>query len=169
MSDGQLGKSWQRAISVAARWHSGQTRLDGVTPYVAHPMRVALVVRDLFGEQSEAILCAAVLHDLLEDTTADYEDILEGFGASVANMVAELTKDSKLPEAERERHFYRSLSSASRGAKIIKLADVYDNVCDSPTSLRATKARERARRVLRSLGSDARVSDAVAIVRELIG
>src|SRR5688500_2703577 len=93
---------WQRAAAMAARLHQGQMRKDGKTPYIAHPMRVALTVRDIFGVDDPVALAAALLHDLIEDTTADYDDVAKEFGPEVANVVAALTKDMRKPEDQRE-------------------------------------------------------------------
>jgi hypothetical protein len=54
--------AWQRAVSFAARKHAGQVRKDGITPYLAHPVRVALTIRHEFGEADETALAAALLH-----------------------------------------------------------------------------------------------------------
>src|SRR5688572_12897029 len=94
--------AWQAAVSFAARVHAGQLRKDGRTPYAAHPMRVALTVRHVFGVDDETALVAALLHDVIEDTKTDYDDILEAFGREAADAVAALTKDGRLPEARRE-------------------------------------------------------------------
>ena len=71
---------WQSAASFAARAHRGQLRKDGATPYAAHPTRVAMTVAFLFGFDDEEILVAALLHDVIEDTTVDYDDLLGHFG-----------------------------------------------------------------------------------------
>src|SRR5689334_23515001 len=90
---------WQRAVSYAARQHAGQLRKDGQTPYFAHPVRVALVVRHVFDVADETALTAALLHDLIEDTKTDYDDLFEEFGRDVADAVAALSKDSRLPQS----------------------------------------------------------------------
>jgi guanosine-3',5'-bis(diphosphate) 3'-pyrophosphohydrolase len=109
----QFDRLWQQAASFAARQHQGQLRKDGRTPYFAHPVRVALTVRHVFGVDDETALAAALLHDLIEDTTTDYDDLLEMFGKDVADTVAALTKDSRLPEEQREAAYDRQLSVAS--------------------------------------------------------
>ena len=104
---------WQRAVSFAAQRHQGQFRKDGKTPYFAHPVRVALVVRHVFESNDQTALVAALLHDLIEDTTTDYDELIEQFGQEAADAVAALTKDARLPEAEREAAYDRQLSQAS--------------------------------------------------------
>src|SRR5687767_10113794 len=94
---------WQKAVTLAARAHEHQQRKDGQTPYVAHVVRVTMTVRDVFGCADEVALCAALLHDTIEDTGTDYDEIAEGFGDEIAACVAAVTKNMMLPEAEREK------------------------------------------------------------------
>jgi guanosine-3',5'-bis(diphosphate) 3'-pyrophosphohydrolase len=119
------------AVSFAARVHRHQLRKDELTPYVAHPMRVALIIRHLFGCDDPHVLAAALLHDVLEDTTADYDDLVEQFGTPVAQWVAALTKDKRLPEEQREAAYAEQLRTADWQVQLIKLADMYDNLTDS--------------------------------------
>lgn len=121
-----------RAVCFAARAHEGHLRKDGRTPYIAHPFRVAMLVRDAFGCHDEAALAAAVLHDTLEDTRTDYDDLCEAFGAEVASMVASLSKDRRQPEPEREVAYDEGLARADWRVRLIKAADVCDNLADLP-------------------------------------
>jgi len=118
------------AVAFAARAHDGQRRKDKLTPYVSHPFRVALVVREVFGIDDLAALTAAVLHDAVEDTTTDFDDIRERFGGEVACLVAALSKDKRLPETDREKAYEDQLASAPWQAKVCKLADIFDNLND---------------------------------------
>src|SRR2546421_767853 len=131
--------AWQRAVSFAARAHAGQMRKDGQTPYFAHPVRVALTVRHVFGQSDETALVSALLHDLIEDTTTDYDELLEEFGPDVADTVAALSKDARLPENQRARAYDHQLSAATWQARLVKLADVYDNFCDGRNDQERTK------------------------------
>ena len=159
---------WQEAASFAARRHLHQVRKDGRTPYVAHPFRVAMTVRDLFGESDPEILCAALLHDLIEDTPTDYDTIRNKFGTRVADLVVALTKDMRLPEELREPAYDRQLADAEWGAKLIKLADVFDNLCDTALPSLRSKALDKAKRALDLAGDDPRLAPAAAKVRTLI-
>jgi guanosine-3',5'-bis(diphosphate) 3'-pyrophosphohydrolase len=168
MPDPHLHPPWQKAASAAARFHRHQVRKDGVTPYAAHPFRVAMTVRDLFGVSDPVAVAAALLHDVIEDTTGDYDDIAKEFGTEVADTVAALTKDMRLPEREREVAYDEQLRQGPWQAKLIKLADVYDNVSDSSTGGVPTKAIQKARRAIELAGSDERLAGAVALVRRLV-
>lgn len=139
--------SWQDAISFAARAHRGQHRRDAKTPYVAHPARVMMIVRHLFECDDAEAICAAVLHDTIEDTTTDYDDLMQRFGAGVAELVAALTKNMALPNTRREAEYDVRLAAADWRARLIKLADVYDNLCDLST-LEGTTVAERRRKAI---------------------
>ncbi len=124
---------WRRAAAYAARMHHHHARKDGRTPYFAHPARVAMTVRDTFGCDDPAALAAAFLHDTIEDTPADYDDIHDRFGRDVADLVAALSKNMLLPEPEREADYDRRLAAADWRARLVKLADVLDNAEDLDT------------------------------------
>lgn len=160
---------WQRAASFAARAHQGQVRKDGVTPFIAHPFRVAMTVRHVFGVDDPQVLCAALLHDTIEDTPVDYDDIEEGFGKDVAEMVACLTKDMRLPEPKREPEYDARLAKASWQTRLIKLADVYDNLSEADSGkVPKGKLIEKARRAIHLAGSDPQLQKAVSILQSLV-
>ena len=119
------------AVAFAARAHQGQLRKDRATPYHSHVFRVSLIVRHLFDINDAAVLTAAVLHDTVEDTTTDFDDIQERFGSEIAGWVALLSKDKRQQDELRERLYCDGLRTAPWQVKICKLADVYDNLTDS--------------------------------------
>jgi guanosine-3',5'-bis(diphosphate) 3'-pyrophosphohydrolase len=159
---------WQRAASAAARFHQGQMRKDGRTPYIAHPFRVAMTVRDVFGVDDHVAVAAALLHDVIEDTTADYDDVEQEFGADTARVVASLTKDMRMPEAAREAAYDSQLARAPWQARLVKLADVYDNVSDCLDGAMRKKAAEKARRAVALAGSEPQLKTAVRAVELLL-
>ncbi len=120
-----------KAISFSARAHQGQFRRDKVTPYVSHPFRVCMILRHTFGVKDEKVLMAAVLHDTIEDTTTDFDDIKEEFGKDVAVWVAWLSKDMRESQARREKQYIDRLRNAPDTVKLAKLADIYDNLSDA--------------------------------------
>lgn len=160
------------AASFAARAHRHQVRKDGQTPYEAHPFRVCLIVRHVFGIDDPEFLVAALLHDTIEDTTTDFDDLEEMFGARVAGLVAALSKDMRLPDADRETSYMATLATAEPAVKVAKLADVFDNLTDSrhlsPPARRQTA--ERSRKYLAAL--DMNLPDIarrpLELVRELL-
>jgi guanosine-3',5'-bis(diphosphate) 3'-pyrophosphohydrolase len=129
-------------------------RRDDRTPYAAHCVRVTLTISQLFGCGDEVVLAAAVLHDTIEDTTTDYEDIAHHFGTDVASLVAAMTKNMALPEPQREAAYDAQLARADWRARLIKLADTYDNLCDVgtvPMERRERRLRESRERALRAI------------------
>jgi len=83
----------ERAFEFGARAHSGQVRASG-HPYITHPVAVATIVADL--KLDVESICAALLHDVIEDTRMGLEDIRKEFGADVANIVDGVSKLDKL-------------------------------------------------------------------------
>ncbi|MCC6285910.1 MAG: bifunctional (p)ppGpp synthetase/guanosine-3',5'-bis(diphosphate) 3'-pyrophosphohydrolase [Phycisphaerales bacterium] len=139
---------WQRAASYAAFKHRHQTRKDGRTPYIAHPFRVAMTVRDVFDCADPQALAAALLHDVIEDTTTDYDDIADLFGEGVAEIVSAVTKAMHLPERAREAEYDARLARAPWQARLIKLADAYDNLSDAHTSPPGTLSADHMGRTI---------------------
>ena len=137
------------AIRFAAQKHAGQGRKDGITPYVSHPYRVMFHLLHA-GVADPETLAAAALHDTIEDTTADFDDLEERFGGTVASYVALLPKDKRKQEEEREDEYFAALANAPLPVKLCKLGDTYDNLIDA-VHLRpeqAAKAAGKAERLL---------------------
>jgi guanosine-3',5'-bis(diphosphate) 3'-pyrophosphohydrolase len=160
------------AISFAARAHAGQLRKDGKTPYMSHVFRVAAILRNLFGADDPRLLTAAILHDTIEDTTTDFDDLEAEFGAEVAGWVARLTKEKRLPEDEREARYLAGLQQSPWPVQLCKLADIYDNLLDSihlPAE-KKTHSVARMRRYLDGLDAvgGAETEKARALVRALL-
>src|SRR2546423_6859475 len=81
----------RRAYEVARTAHSGQTRDEG-TPYIVHPIRVAVSLVDELKLYSPKLICSALLHDVIEDSAITREDVLRMFGEQIAEVVWLLTK-----------------------------------------------------------------------------
>ena len=124
-------KIWQNAVMLSVKAHRFQTRKDGLTPYVSHPMRVCMTLMLVFDVYDPEILSAALLHDVIEDTNTDFDDILEACGHEVATIVAALSKDTRMEYKQREEIYRKQLASASWKVKIIKMADIYDNISEA--------------------------------------
>src|SRR5712692_6475111 len=80
-----------RAYEVAQVAHSGQTRDEG-TPYIVHPIRVAVSLVDELNLYSPKLICSALLHDVIEDSDITRDDVTEMFGEQIAEIVWLLTK-----------------------------------------------------------------------------
>src|SRR5262249_15090024 len=86
------------AVSFAGCAHRHQLRKYRQAPYAAHVFRVCLILRRVFGSDDAESLMTAVLHDTVEDTTTDYDDVAEAFGDRIAEGAAALSKDKRLQE-----------------------------------------------------------------------
>jgi guanosine-3',5'-bis(diphosphate) 3'-pyrophosphohydrolase len=118
------------AILFAAGSHAGQLRKDCVTPYINHPIEVMHLLVYTGGIEDPEILMAAVLHDVIEDTSSTAEDIAERFGRNVASIVLELTDDVTLPKEKRKQLQLQHAQKLSHAAKLIRISDKICNVYD---------------------------------------
>ena len=165
----------QEAASFAARAHRNHVRKDNQTPYAAHVFRVTLTVSHVFGCDDPVALAAALLHDTIEDTTTDYDDLLERFGPDVADCVAALTKNMALAEHVREPEYDERLARADWRARLVKLADQYDNYSDAVAGREGVteKLIQKCQRALRLALPDAEAhpetARAIAALCELTG
>ncbi len=144
------------AAAFAARKHQQHLRKDGLTPYVSHPFRVCLTICHAFGIKDRNVLMAALLHDTIEDTTTDFDDIAENFGPEVAEWVGLLSKDKRLVEGDREKAYIGQLTSAPWQVKVCKLGDIHDNLMDCPNMPKEKRHKllKNARRYLDALNTD---------------
>ena len=88
-----------QAITFAAKAHDGMRRKKSDAPYILHPMETAVIVGTMTDDQ--ALIAAAALHDVVEDTEITLEEIGETFGPRVTELVAAETEDKRadLPPA----------------------------------------------------------------------
>ena len=140
--DGQQIQRVNRAYEVAADAHSNQTRDEG-TPYIVHPVRVAVSLVDELNLFSPTLICSALLHDVIEDSDINREDIARIFDEEIANIVWLLTK---LEEVTLPEYLARIEAAAATGAPIVKLCDRLDNL----RSVAHTPRLEKKRRYIRT-------------------
>jgi (p)ppGpp synthase/HD superfamily hydrolase len=119
----------QNAKKFAQEKHKNQKRKDGVTPYSDHLEGVVNRLKNL-GITDKETLCAAWLHDVIEDTNVTFDQVSERFGREIAVIVLSLTKDQNIPKKERETQYITQLKEASLQTKIIKLCDISANIKD---------------------------------------
>ena len=120
-----------KALAFAAHKHRDQRRKDAAaSPYINHPIALADVLINEGGVTDTEVLCAALLHDTVEDTATTHEELANAFGSRIARIVAEVTDDKLLPKAERKRLQVEHAASISHGAKLVKLADKICNLRD---------------------------------------
>jgi len=125
-----------KAIEFAATKHKGQVRRSSGLPYFTHTVIVMELIQRYKGCSSniEALKCAAVLHDTLEDTQCDYEELEREFGYLVASIVLELTSDEeKIEEVGKKEYLKKKMLELTHYAFILKLLDRMSNCLDNPT------------------------------------
>jgi hypothetical protein len=127
-----------RALALASRLHSADRRQR--EPYVNHLLRVAIRIASHYGVRDAEVVCAALLHDAVEDHAADLTPnsgrpealaVLAGeFGTRVAELVASVTNPPHEPGLDRHEHYRQHVAAsleASPWARIIKTSDFTDN------------------------------------------
>ena len=124
-------KQIMKAYNYAVEHHGDQKRRSG-EPYIIHPINVAYILAGV--GLDEATICAALLHDVVEDTDATDEDLRRNFGEEVADMVAGVTKlgnmmftSAEEQQAEDYRKMFLAMGKDIR-VIIIKLADRLHNM-----------------------------------------
>ena len=121
----------EKAYNVAKKYHEGQIRLSG-EDFVKHPLEVAKILADL--ELNSKTIAAGIMHDVIEDTEAEYTEIKELFGEEIADMVEGVSKLSKLTLDTRKEQQVESLRkmlmAMSKDIRviIIKLSDRLHNM-----------------------------------------
>ena len=140
----------QKAYEIALDAHKEQKRISGM-PYVLHPLNVAVTVAEM--ELDWHAICAALLHDVVEDTDYTTEDIQAIFGTQVAELVDGVTKLDKIQytskeerEMENLRKMFLAMAKDIR-VIIIKFADRLHNMT-TLISMSEEKQREKARETL---------------------
>ena len=129
------------AYETAERAHDGQRRDEG-TPYILHPLRVAISLVEELNIHSPEMVCSALLHDVIEDSDITREQIAEMFGEQVARIVWLLTK---LEDVSLSDYLAAIEAAPETGAPIVKLCDRLDNLRFLPQSPRLDKKRRCVR------------------------
>ncbi len=135
-----------KAYKLALEAHGDQRRVSGV-PYILHPTSVACILVDM--GMDTASVCAALLHDVVEDTDVTYDDVKKQFGVEIANLVDGVTKLAKIPFSSREdqqaENVRKMLIAMSNDIRviIIKLADRLHNM-RTIECMREQKRRDKA-------------------------
>ncbi len=120
-----------RAYQLAVKSHEEQKRLSGA-PYISHPVAVACILVGL-GMDTESV-AAGLLHDVVEDTPVNLEQLKKSFGAEIANLTDGVTKLGRIPYSSREEqqaeNLRKMLIAMAEDIRviIIKLADRLHNM-----------------------------------------
>jgi guanosine-3',5'-bis(diphosphate) 3'-pyrophosphohydrolase len=119
------------ALSFAAYKHRDQRRKDvEASPYINHPIALAQILVEIGQVTDVDTLCAAILHDTIEDTSTTSAELRRTFGKSICEIVLEVTDDASLPKAARKRKQVLHAPHASVQAKLVKIADKISNLSD---------------------------------------
>ena len=136
--------TFAKAVAFAADKHRNQRRKDAeASPYINHPIALANVLANEASVGDVTVLCAAVLHDTIEDTETTSEELRAIFGAKVASVVMEVTDDKSLEKSVRKQRQVEHAPHISKEAKLVKLADKICNLRDILASPPADWTAER--------------------------
>ncbi|MFR3729825.1 HD domain-containing protein [Lacrimispora sp.] len=116
----------EKAAVFAARCHEGTYRKGTQIPYIVHPLETAVIVSVMVSD--EELVCAALLHDVVEDAGVTEAELLKEFGPRVASLVMEETEDKSKSWKERKNATLLHLEKASKDCKILTLADKLSNL-----------------------------------------
>ncbi len=119
------------ALAFAADRHRDQRRKDSsASPYINHPIDLALLLATTGQVDDLNVLRASILHDTIEDTDTTEAELRSRFGDAVAEIVLEVTDDKSLPKARRKELQIEHAPHVSAGAALVKLADKVCNLRD---------------------------------------
>ena len=133
-----------KAAAFAADKHRNQRRKDAAaSPYINHPIALANVLANEGDITNKDVLCAAMLHDTIEDTETTESELRIAFGDKIASIVLEVTDDKSLDKATRKQMQIEHAPHISIEAKMVKLADKISNLRDILSSPPANWPLER--------------------------
>ena len=120
-----------RAMSFAAHKHRDQRRKDvEASPYINHPIALFDHLVNVGDVTDTETLCAALLHDTIEDTETTEGELTGTFGTFISGIVKEVTDDKALPKTRRKKLQIEHAPYLSTRAKAVKLADKTCNLRD---------------------------------------
>jgi len=120
-----------KALAFAAHKHRDQRRKDvESSPYINHPIALANILCNEGHVTDTNVICAALLHDTVEDTDTTPEELQREFGGEIRAIVMDVTDDKTLEKAERKQRQIEHAAHISEQAKLVKLADKISNLRD---------------------------------------
>ncbi len=115
----------EQALQLAVRAHAGQVRKTDNTPYIIHPVMVAHLLTTA-GATKEVVM-AALLHDVLEDTTVTRDEVLTVAGQAVVDIIDSVTEDKTLPWEERKAAYVQQVVAGGESVWLVSVADKIHN------------------------------------------
>ena len=120
-----------KALEFASVKHKDQRRKDAESsPYINHPIALAKLLCVESGITDTKVICAALLHDTIEDTETTAEELRYRFGKKITEIVLELSDDKNLTKEKRKQLQIEFAGHASKQARLVKLADKISNLRD---------------------------------------
>ena len=116
----------EHALRTAIARHESQQRKTGDVPYISHLFHVAIIINS--HGFPEHVVCAALLHDTIEDTDYTPEELLDEFGESICSIVLDLTENKHLKWAQRKQAYLEVVRHASPHVKAVCCADKIHNL-----------------------------------------
>ena len=117
------------AIRIAVKAHGEQKRKSDGSPYIVHPIAVALMLQK--HRFRDEVVAAGILHDTIEDTTVTAADLAEQVGPEITAMVLALSEDKTKPWDVRKREYIAHVAASSDEVKAISTADKISNLRDT--------------------------------------
>jgi (p)ppGpp synthase/HD superfamily hydrolase len=134
----------ERALRASEAAHRGQVRKASDAPYVLHPIHVAIMLARLGLDPH--LIQAALLHDVVEDCAHagwDVERVAREFGASVADIVADLSEDKSKTWEQRKLAGIEHVTHMSADARTVKAADKLHNLSTLAADLESTSDKSQ--------------------------
>jgi guanosine-3',5'-bis(diphosphate) 3'-pyrophosphohydrolase len=133
-----------KALRFAEEKHKGQKRKVSGEDYISHPIAVSYLASNFKKSKNlVSIICAAILHDTVEDTHTSYPEILEAFGMEIACIVFELTSDEKeIDRIGKGEYLKKKLCGISSYSLFLKLCDRLSNIMDNPSEKQIIETQE---------------------------
>lgn len=120
--------TYEQALKLAAVAHAGQTRKQDGSPYITHPLMVARLL-----EQSgfdEVTVCAALVHDVLEDTKVTEAELRDQLGDEITDVVIGVSEDKSLTWEERKADYINRVAAGTEAIWAVSIADKIHNAQD---------------------------------------
>lgn len=147
-------EKYLKALNFASRWHLNQKIPGTDLPYIIHPVEVAMELIAGFKFEKKLTdpdLCieCGLLHDVIEDTEADYQTVLDEFGKKTADGVLALTKNSDFSDkAIAMKDSLDRIKKQPYEVWLVKIADRISNLCKPPSYWTREKTQNYSREAL---------------------
>lgn len=120
-----------KTLAFAAHKHREQRRRNvEASPYINHPIQVANILCNEGHVTDVEVICAALLHDTVEDTETTEAELRDAFGAAITGIVMDVTDDKSLGKQARKEQQVEHAAQIRDQAKLVKLADKISNLRD---------------------------------------